>query len=452
MPSSALWAVDLFGRVFTLSTAGHQWEPCRDAQLEFKRVSAARDCCWGIACDHQVYVLVGASDVPIRCQEEAYENQVGPRGGRVAGRRPCTPDAWPVPACCLHSAEIRPCSRCSLQPCPVLTRPLAGSAQALGRVPGARDGCAPSRPGLRPVSASGLQRWNPMGGFCEALLPSDRWPWSDVSGLQHRPLDGVALPSPHWSWESDWYVDENFGGEPTEKGVGELGPRRWGCPIPSVLPRPLSAAPSAPWRRTSAWAPRAPCLLDGAHRVTLQATSCLPAPLPSRSPFPGSFLSFPGKLPEAPHPHLDVSGVDVCHRLPCHLHKGQEVEFLCAAPEVDPVQEIQVSGYLGQGLGTCRTRGHVDSRPEAGRAAWPSGSWPLTPSSAECCDPVSLPLGDGHSGSWAGLWPRAAQQGVALVSGLPCPGLRLDLGTSSSPAPHPTPPHVGATQALVFFQ
>lgn len=68
------------------------------------------------------------------------------------------------------------------------------------------------------MSASGPQRWNPVGGFCEKLLPSDRWPWSDVSGLQHRPLDGVALPSPHWEWESDWYVDENFGGEPTEKG------------------------------------------------------------------------------------------------------------------------------------------------------------------------------------------------------------------------------------------
>ncbi|KAF6083247.1 tectonin beta-propeller repeat containing 1 [Phyllostomus discolor] len=136
MPSSALWAVDLFGRVYTLSTAGQYWELCRDTQLEFKRVSAATQCCWGIACDNQVYVYVCASDVPIRRQEEAYENQ----------------------------------------------------------------------------------RWNPVGGFCEKLLPSDRWPWSDVSGLQHRPLDGVALPSPHWEWESDWYVDENFGGEPTEKG------------------------------------------------------------------------------------------------------------------------------------------------------------------------------------------------------------------------------------------
>uniref|UniRef100_A0A8C9JIU2 Tectonin beta-propeller repeat containing 1 n=1 Tax=Panthera tigris altaica TaxID=74533 RepID=A0A8C9JIU2_PANTA len=136
MPNSALWAVDLFGKVHTLSTAGQYWELCKDSQLEFKRVSAATQCCWGIACDNQVYVYVCASDVPIRRREEAYENQ----------------------------------------------------------------------------------RWNPVGGFCEKLLPSDRWQWSDVSGLQHRPLDGVALPSPHWVWESDWYVDENFGGEPTEKG------------------------------------------------------------------------------------------------------------------------------------------------------------------------------------------------------------------------------------------
>ncbi|XP_016010636.2 tectonin beta-propeller repeat-containing protein 1 isoform X1 [Rousettus aegyptiacus] len=136
MPSSALWAVDLFGRVHVLSTAGQSWELCRDTQLEFKRVSAATQCCWGLACDHQVYVRVRASAVPIRRQEEAYENQ----------------------------------------------------------------------------------RWNPVGGFCDKLLPSDRWPWSDVSGLQPRLLDGVALPSPHWEWESDWHVDENFGGEPTEKG------------------------------------------------------------------------------------------------------------------------------------------------------------------------------------------------------------------------------------------
>ncbi|NXC65621.1 TCPR1 protein, partial [Anhinga anhinga] len=136
MPSSLLWAVDIFGRVYTLSTVGQYWELCKDTQLEFKRVSAVKQGCWGIACDHQVYTYVFSGDVPIRYQEETYENQ----------------------------------------------------------------------------------RWNPVGGFCEKLLPSDRWQWSDVSGLKHQQLDSFTLPSPHWEWESDWYVDENIGGEPTEKG------------------------------------------------------------------------------------------------------------------------------------------------------------------------------------------------------------------------------------------
>ncbi|KAH0631949.1 hypothetical protein JD844_019861 [Phrynosoma platyrhinos] len=124
--NSLLWAVDIFGRVYTLSTTGQYWELCKDGELEFKRVSAVKQCCWGIACDHQVYVYVHSNDVRIRYQEETYENQ---------------------------------------------------------------------------------------------LLPSDRWQWSDVSGLKHQKLESFVLPSPHWEWESDWYVDENFGGDPTEKGI-----------------------------------------------------------------------------------------------------------------------------------------------------------------------------------------------------------------------------------------
>ena len=157
----------------------------------------------------------------------------------------------------------------------------------------------PWPPGLRLASASGPQRWNPVGGFCEALLPSDRWPWSDVSGLQHRPLDGVALPSPHWEWESDWYVDENFGGEPTEKGVGALGSRRGPPAGGSTLgsARPPSALPSAPWHQTSAWAPRAPCLPDGIHGEDAASGR---APPPSCSPFPSSFTSFLQSLTDPP--------------------------------------------------------------------------------------------------------------------------------------------------------
>uniref|UniRef100_A0AAQ5YI69 Tectonin beta-propeller repeat-containing protein 1 n=1 Tax=Amphiprion ocellaris TaxID=80972 RepID=A0AAQ5YI69_AMPOC len=136
MPVSLLWAVDVYGRVYSLSTAGQQWEQCRDAQMEFKRVTAAQQCCWGIACDNNIYLNVHASDLPVRYQEETYENQ----------------------------------------------------------------------------------RWNPVDGFSERLLPSDRWQWSDVTGLQHQPLDSFQLPSSSWEWEGDWYVDENFEGEPTEKG------------------------------------------------------------------------------------------------------------------------------------------------------------------------------------------------------------------------------------------
>ncbi|CAB1313126.1 unnamed protein product, partial [Coregonus sp. 'balchen'] len=135
MPVSLLWAVDVYGRVYSLSTGGQQWEQCRDAVLEFKRVTSVQQCCWGIACDHHIYLNVHSSDVPIRYQEEAYENQ----------------------------------------------------------------------------------RWNPVDNFSDRLLPSDRWQWSNITGLEHQPLDSFLLPSTNWEWEGDWYIDENFGGEPTEK-------------------------------------------------------------------------------------------------------------------------------------------------------------------------------------------------------------------------------------------
>lgn len=76
MPVSRLWAVDVYGRVYSLSTAGQQWEQCHDAHMEFKRVTAAQQCCWGIACDNNIYLNVHASDLPVRYQEETYENQV----------------------------------------------------------------------------------------------------------------------------------------------------------------------------------------------------------------------------------------------------------------------------------------------------------------------------------------------------------------------------------------
>lgn len=76
MPVTLLWAVDVYGRVYSLPTVGQQWEQCHDTHIEFKRVTAAQQCCWGIACDNNIYLNVHASDLPIRYQEYTYENQV----------------------------------------------------------------------------------------------------------------------------------------------------------------------------------------------------------------------------------------------------------------------------------------------------------------------------------------------------------------------------------------
>lgn len=139
MPITLLWAVDVYGRVYSLSTAGQRWERADDMLLELKRVSAGKDRCWGIGCDHHVYLNIMPSETPICYREETYENQ----------------------------------------------------------------------------------RWNPVDGFTDVLLPTDRWPWSDVTGLNPQPLHSFQLPSRSWEWEGDWYVDQSCSGEPSEAGGWE---------------------------------------------------------------------------------------------------------------------------------------------------------------------------------------------------------------------------------------
>ncbi|XP_020793345.2 tectonin beta-propeller repeat-containing protein 1 [Boleophthalmus pectinirostris] len=139
MPITLLWAVDVYGRVYSLSTASERWERADDMLLELKRVSAGKGRCWGIGCDHHVYLNIMPSETPIRYREETYENQ----------------------------------------------------------------------------------RWNPVDGFTDVLLPTDRWPWSDVTGLNQQPLHSFQLPSRSWEWEGDWYVDQSCSGEPSETGGWE---------------------------------------------------------------------------------------------------------------------------------------------------------------------------------------------------------------------------------------
>ncbi|KAF2346058.1 hypothetical protein FHG87_023185 [Trinorchestia longiramus] len=75
MPASQLFAVNNSGRVFTLLTDANTWQELEYVGIEFKKVSAHEMAVWALGGDHQIYVYVYGTTVPIRVCEEAYENQ-----------------------------------------------------------------------------------------------------------------------------------------------------------------------------------------------------------------------------------------------------------------------------------------------------------------------------------------------------------------------------------------
>lgn len=79
MPGRRVWAVSGRGNVYTLSVRNSYWEQVNNQGAfclqGFKKVSTLATCVWGLGCDHQVYVYV-TSDLPIRCQQATYENEV----------------------------------------------------------------------------------------------------------------------------------------------------------------------------------------------------------------------------------------------------------------------------------------------------------------------------------------------------------------------------------------
>lgn len=79
MDDQKLWAVSSLGNVYTLAKNLTEWTqvPSRGLILSgFKKVSATPHSVWGLACDHQVFVYIPSSDLPIRCQESTFENEV----------------------------------------------------------------------------------------------------------------------------------------------------------------------------------------------------------------------------------------------------------------------------------------------------------------------------------------------------------------------------------------
>ena len=62
------------------------------------------------------------------------------------------------------------------------------------------------------------ERWNPMTGFGDKLLPTDRPHFSDVTGTQEREREMVEVPGLAWVWDDDWHIDTLLNGAQLEMG------------------------------------------------------------------------------------------------------------------------------------------------------------------------------------------------------------------------------------------
>ncbi|KAG7226428.1 hypothetical protein INR49_013840 [Caranx melampygus] len=62
------------------------------------------------------------------------------------------------------------------------------------------------------------QRWNPVTGYTNRGLPTDRYMWSDASGLHECTKTNTKPPSPQWTWVSDWAIDYSVSGGTDREG------------------------------------------------------------------------------------------------------------------------------------------------------------------------------------------------------------------------------------------
>ncbi|KAF7988805.1 hypothetical protein HCN44_007115 [Aphidius gifuensis] len=60
------------------------------------------------------------------------------------------------------------------------------------------------------------ERWLPIEGFGDRLLPTDRYHFSNIDGTIDRSRDKVKLPSMAWQWEGDWTIETTLDGQPLD--------------------------------------------------------------------------------------------------------------------------------------------------------------------------------------------------------------------------------------------
>lgn len=60
------------------------------------------------------------------------------------------------------------------------------------------------------------ERWLPIEGFSNRLLPTDRYQFSNHDGTKDRSIDRIRLPSMAWQWEGDWQLELTLDGQPLD--------------------------------------------------------------------------------------------------------------------------------------------------------------------------------------------------------------------------------------------
>ncbi|XP_076056514.1 tectonin beta-propeller repeat-containing protein 1-like isoform X2 [Oratosquilla oratoria] len=61
------------------------------------------------------------------------------------------------------------------------------------------------------------QRWSPVQGWSNTLLPTDRAQWSSADGLEERSPTRIHLPTLAWMWEGSWTLHDTFMGHALDK-------------------------------------------------------------------------------------------------------------------------------------------------------------------------------------------------------------------------------------------
>lgn len=60
------------------------------------------------------------------------------------------------------------------------------------------------------------ERWIPIEGFSQRLLPTDRYKFSSMDGTVNRDIEKIRLPSMAWQWEGEWHLDCSLDGQPLD--------------------------------------------------------------------------------------------------------------------------------------------------------------------------------------------------------------------------------------------